>query len=44
MLYNRTTKETLAYVKKWTTHFLFHLLNLLAFVAHLMQIDNNIYK
>ncbi len=41
MLYDRTTKETLAYAERWRTSFLLHLLNLSVSAAHLTQIDDD---
>ena len=42
-LYDRRTKKTLTYAKRWKTSFLFHPLNL-SVSATLKQIDDDMYK
>lgn len=44
ILYDKSTKETLAYGERWKTSFLLHPLNLSASVTHLTQNDNDLYK
>ncbi len=43
-LYDKSTKKSLAYPKRWKTSFFFYLFNLFAFAIYFLQIDNNIYK
>ena len=43
-LYDRRTKETLAYAERWRTSFLLHPLNLSVSATHLKQIDDNTYE
>lgn len=43
-LYDRRTKETLAYAERCRTSFLLHPLNLSVSATHLKQIDNNMYE